>query len=85
MDKHIIFGIHVTDRVKNARQVQDLFSEYGCNIRTRIGLHEVNKNRCAPNGVILLEMYGDDAEVFGLKDKLLAIDGVEVQQMTFNR
>jgi len=85
MDKHVIFGVHVTNRGMNARRVQDLFSEYGCNIRTRLGLHDVDKDRCSVNGVIVLEMFGDDAEVFGLKEKLLAVDGVEVQQMVFDR
>jgi hypothetical protein len=36
---HLVFGIHVGDRVKEASAIQGLLTEYGCNIRTRIGLH----------------------------------------------
>jgi hypothetical protein len=36
-DGHIILGIHVSDRLKNAVEVQKVFTEYGCNIKTRIG------------------------------------------------
>lgn len=44
---HIIVGIHVTDRMKNASEVQKIFTEYGCNIKTRLGMHEVHGNYCA--------------------------------------
>ena len=30
--EHIIVGIHVTDRLKNAGDVQKIFTQYGCNI-----------------------------------------------------
>ena len=82
MNKHIIFGIHITNRLKKAGDVQQLFSQYGCNIKTRLGLHEV-ENVCSPNGIVLLEMYGDEAVCNELADKLAAIEGIEVQKMIF--
>jgi hypothetical protein len=82
MEQHIILGVHITDRLKNAAEVQRLFSEYGCNIKTRLGLHEVH-NVCSPNGVVILEMYGDEKVCFELADKLAAIRGIEVQKMVF--
>jgi len=82
MDKHIILGIHVTNRLKKAEEVQRLFSQYGCNIKTRLGLHEV-QNVCSPNGLVLLELYGEDAVCKELETKLAAIEGIEVQKMVF--
>mgnify|MGYP001019758271 CR=1 FL=1 len=82
MEKHIILGIHITDRLKKVADVQRLFSEYGCNIKTRLGLHEV-QNVCSPNGLVLLEMHGEDQTCFDLADKLAAIEGIEVQKMVF--
>jgi len=82
MDKHVIFGIHITNRLKKASEVQALFSQYGCNIKTRLGLHEV-ENVCAPNGLVILEMYGEDSVCDELAGKLAAIEGVEVQKMIF--
>ncbi|HNV21335.1 MAG TPA: hypothetical protein PLB67_02765 [Candidatus Hydrogenedentes bacterium] len=84
MDKHIIYGVHVTNRMNKATNVQQLFSEYGCNIKTRIGLHDVGKDFCSPSGVILLEMFGDESVCEELRKKLAAIDGIEVQQMIFD-
>ena len=82
MDKHIILGVHVTERLKKAVEVQALLSQYGCNIKTRLGLHEVG-NVCSPNGLLLLEMWGEDEICFELADKLAAIEGIEVQRMVF--
>jgi len=82
MNKHIILCVHITDRLRKVAEVQQLFSQYGCNIKTRLGLHEV-ENVCSPNGIVLLEMYGDEAVCFELADKLAAIDGIEVKKMVF--
>jgi len=83
MDKHNILGVHITDRIENARVVQDILTKYGCNIQTRIGLHEVDRNHCALNGLIVLELFGDEAICDELRDTLKAVKGVEVQQMIF--
>jgi hypothetical protein len=83
-EKHWILGVHVTDRVEKAGDVQRLFTEYGCNIKTRVGLHDVNEGYCAPSGVILLELFGDDQLCAELRDKLGAIAGVDVQEMVFH-
>lgn len=83
-DKHYIVGIHVDDRIKRASDVQQLLTDYGCNIKTRIGLHEVTGQFCAGFGLILLEMIGDPGKVNELAQKLDAIDGVSVKQMVFD-
>jgi ACT domain-containing protein len=82
-EKRIILGIHVKDRVKNASEVQKLLTEHGCNIKTRIGLHEVTGKYCAGYGIILLEMIGADAETDTLFNKLNDMKGVNVQKMVF--
>lgn len=83
MEKHMIVGIHVSDRVKKSSDVQKIFTEYGCNIKTRIGLHDANDNVCAPNGVIVLEMVGDEGTCNEMVQKLGAHDGIDVQTMVF--
>jgi hypothetical protein len=83
-DKHRILGIKVSDRVRNAGGMQDLFTEYGCNIKTRIGLHPVSGDFCSPNGLVLLELFGDNAICDEFKSKLEAIEGCDIQEMTFD-
>jgi len=82
-DDHIILGIHVTNRLKNAVDVQKVFTEYGCNIKTRIGLHDVDENVCSPSGVVLIEFFGTDEEATAMMAKLNDVEGVQVQKMVF--
>jgi hypothetical protein len=81
--KHIIFGVHINDRVREVPDVQQVLTAYGCNIKTRIGLHRVDEQFCSPRGLILLEMFGDEPTCHELADKLAALEGVEVQKMIF--
>jgi hypothetical protein len=83
-DRHIIMGIHVDDRIKKATDVQGQLTAYGCNIKTRIGLHEVTGSFCAGYGLILLELVGGQKEADELAAKLNALEGVEVKLMTFD-
>ncbi|MCE5176841.1 MAG: hypothetical protein ABFD23_04585 [Caldisericales bacterium] len=83
MNKRMVFGIQVTNRAKNAGQVQKILTDYGCNIRTRIGLHEVDNKVCSPSGLILLELYGKEQDILKMEETLKAIDGVIVQKMVF--
>lgn len=84
MKKHILFGVHITDRLRHVDVVQHLLSEYGCNIKTRLGLHEVSEKFCSPNGLLILEMAGDEKKCMELADKLAAVEGIEVQKMIFD-
>lgn len=80
---HIIVGVHVRNRIQEAGAVQKLLTEYGCNIKTRLGLHEVSGDYCATDGIMLLELFGDPAICGELKRKLAAIEGLDVKEMVF--
>lgn len=84
MDRHVIFGVHLTDRLHHAGMVQQLLTQYGEHIRTRLGLHAAHGHRGGPNGLILLEMLGDDPTLDVIQGQLEALDGVEVQRMVFH-
>ena len=83
-DKHIILGVHVLDRLEKANDVQAILTEYGCNIKTRLGLHEVSAEFCSPTGILLLELVGPEARCLELGTKLGQIKGIEVQKMIFD-
>ncbi len=82
MNEHIILGVHITDRVENVDPVQHTLTEYGCNIKTRVGIHEAEQF-CSPNGLILLELFGDKDKCLELEQKLKDIEGVDVKKMVF--
>ena len=43
MAKRIIIGVHISSRMKSVPQVQKILSEYGCSVKTRLGLHNVSE------------------------------------------
>lgn len=79
--KHTIFGVHVTDRVKNVPAVQAVLTKYGCSIHVRLGIHDADGSSCSPNGLLLLDVVGPDVE--DLYRELHAIEGVGIQRMDF--
>ncbi len=81
--KHVILGVHITDRVKHAERVQQVFTEHGCQIKTRLGLHDADESYCSPNGLILLEVVGGAKAVAALEQGLKAVAGVDVKKMVF--
>jgi hypothetical protein len=83
LGSHIVLGVHITGRAQHVPRVQDLFTEYGCSIKTRLGLHDVSESFCSPNGLILLEMAGPAEPILELEQKLQALEGVDVQKMVF--
>jgi hypothetical protein len=82
--KHILVGVHITDRVKHASEVQKVFTAYGAHIKTRLGLHDVEDRTSSPNGIILLELVGDEKKCSSIVKKLSAIKGVEAKKMVFS-
>ena len=83
MERHVLVGVHLDDRAKEAGGVQKLLSEYGCSIRTRVGFHDVSEDYCANTGVIVLDTIGDEAPVDEMIEKLNAIEGVEARKIVF--
>ena len=83
MAEYTILGVHITNRVTNAPEVQKVLTKFGCSIKTRLGLHQVENNNCTSFGLLLLEMIGPETEIQKLENALAAITGVEVKKMVF--
>ncbi len=79
----VILGIHITDRVSKVNNVQQILTDYGCSIKTRLGLHNIDENFCSTGGIILLEVIDKDGKAAELMAKLSAVDGIEVKDMIF--
>lgn len=80
---HRIFGIHVINRPENVPPVQAVLTKYGCNIRTRLGIHDASETTCSPSGLILVDAFGDDATVEAFYTELGELKGVELKRMDF--
>jgi hypothetical protein len=79
MDKHIIAGVHIVDREAHAVKVQEVFTRFGAQIKTRLGMHD---EICPANGLILLEM-ADTPETRRMITAVEAIEGVDCKTIIF--
>ena len=84
MGCYYVIGLRVDHRRANAAGLQETLTRYGCNIRLRVGLHEAGEGRCADDGVILLQVCGEQGEVERLMAALEATPGVTAKLMDLN-
>jgi phosphopentomutase len=85
MAKWIILGVQVTNRVENIPDVQKILTEHGCNIKTRLGLHEVTESHCSNVGLLILETYGNETDILQMETKLKKMKGLTVKKMVFQK
>lgn len=80
----IIIGLKLSTRMEFATNLQEILSKYGCNIKTRIGLHDINDGKCSDFGIILLEFIGDNNLLNIFIKELSAIEYMNVKIMNFD-
>lgn len=78
-----IMGVRLDNRLETAVEFQKVLTKFGCIIKTRLGLHEVSEQKCAHNGIILMELT-DDSEAGKFQNELAEIEGLEIQIMKFD-
>lgn len=83
MAGRIILGVLIPRRMDVVPQAQAILTEYGCNIKTRLGLHEVTETNCSTAGLLILETYGEEAAIQAMEAKLAALPDVVVKKMVF--
>lgn len=79
----LIIGVQISSFSTQSEEVQKVFTEYGCSIRTRVGLHNVADGLCSLTALILLEFIGTPQLADEMIAKLTAIQGVTVKTMSF--
>ncbi len=78
MEKSIMLVL-LENRRESATEVQQAFTDMGCFIKTRIGLHDGSPTECTNTGLIILELMGDSKAKADLYDRLKVIPQVSVQ------
>jgi len=80
-----VLGVMINDPSKGADRIQNILTKYGCTIRTRLGIHDIDEDYASDTGLMLLELAGDMQECLRLENELLALEGVDVQKMVFRK
>ncbi|MCA1808397.1 MAG: hypothetical protein ABR497_00635 [Kiritimatiellia bacterium] len=83
MQKHLVLGVHVSNRRKNVPAVQKLLTDYGSHIKTRLGMHDAGEPQDEATGLILLELSGPRPDCLEFEQKLKKLRGVQVKKMVF--
>ncbi|HBV68692.1 MAG TPA: hypothetical protein DEF04_11285 [Clostridiales bacterium] len=78
-----IMAVKVEERVAKAPDLQEILTEHGCIIKTRVGLHETDAERCSMNGIIILHLHGEKEEFQKLYDEIVALDGITPKFIEF--
>ncbi len=71
--------ILINARKDEAVTVQKILTEWGCFIKTRLGLHGGVLTDCTENGTVFLELAGDKAKHEELNRKLNLLKGVSAK------
>lgn len=61
MKSNYIMAVTLDKRNQDAPKFQEIITKHGCVIRTRLGIHEVEG--CTDNGLIILQLYGEDSAI----------------------
>ncbi|KAJ4461640.1 hypothetical protein PAPYR_1753 [Paratrimastix pyriformis] len=80
MEDHIIVGIHVSDRHEDTKELNQLLTDTGRCIRTRLGLHDPSHDQ---TGIIVLELVGPREERERSLATIQRANGCEVKVMRF--
>ncbi|NLL06536.1 MAG: hypothetical protein GX270_12295 [Clostridiaceae bacterium] len=83
MNEYNIMAVLINHRSKKAPTVQEVFTKHGCTIKMRLGLHEAG-DVCSEEGLVLLQLTGEKAEIKALEDDLNAIEGVKAKTMSIS-
>mgnify|MGYP006270378825 FL=1 len=80
MNCSTIMAVLIDKRTDAAPQVQEILTDNGCIIETRLGLHE-SVDQCSEEGLILLTLCGSQEEIDELQSELEAVHRVKVDTM----
>ena len=78
-----VMAIKVEERAAKAPDFQEVLTKHGCIIKTRVGFHETDGNKCSKDGIILLHLYGDKKEFQELFEDIQKLDGVTPKFIEF--
>lgn len=74
-----ILIILIGNRKQSAVKVQQVLTAWGCNIKTRLGIHDGVLENCSDTGLLILELVGKDEHKKEMARKISLIQGVSSQ------
>jgi len=66
-------------RIQNVNDMQQVLTDSGCIIKTRLGIHDAGEDFCSNEGLIILHLIGSEDEISQLEEKLNDIPGIKAK------
>ncbi|MDR0398996.1 hypothetical protein [Candidatus Endomicrobiellum devescovinae] len=77
-----ILILSVEKRNSCAVKIQETLTSSGCQIRTRLGIHDSSSDSCSDKGLIILEIVSEEKLIKPLLAKFETLDGVKAKFVT---
>jgi hypothetical protein len=77
--KKTILLILIDDRKNTAVNIQKILTDWGCTIKTRLGLHDGVLDNCTNTGLLILELVGAEDKNEEMTRKLNLLNGVSAK------
>lgn len=84
LDCKTIMAILQDNRTQSAPKVQEILTKYGCSIKVRLGIHEVDEKQCSTEGLIILQLCGTEEEIQKLEEELNSLERVNAKRVTLS-
>lgn len=79
--KRMVMVICVSKRSREALEVQKILTKNGCIIKTRLGIHEAEGDKCSECGIIVIETSASPSENNKMAAELSKLPGVKVTKV----
>lgn len=74
--KKSVLLVLIGKRKEEAIKVQQILTGWGCIIKTRLGIHDGVMENCSDQGLLILELHGDEEQKEELTRKVAVLPGV---------
>jgi ribose 5-phosphate isomerase len=83
MEKTVLIVL-IGNRKEAAVTIQKILTDWGCTIKTRLGIHDGVLDNCTNSGLLILDIVGQKEKNEEMTRKINLIHGVKAQLVTLS-
>jgi len=83
MEKTVLLVL-LSDRKETAVTFQKILTDWGCMVKTRLGIHDGVLDHCSNYGLVVLDIVGEKQKLEEMTRKLNLVKGIKAQLITLS-
>lgn len=83
MEKTVLLVL-LNDRKKTAITFQKILTDWGCMVKTRLGIHDGVLNKCSNSGLVILDIVGQKKKLTEMTRKMNLVKGIKAKLVTIS-